>query len=296
MDNRLKFNKRYYLCSHCKKVFHTHEDLLFVEDNVPRGFCTESCIEQYFRPQVKLYEAIESELREKLSIKDESTLKNLGSPHYLEKLLKNPKEVWAIENDFNEKIYSLISSFKDKAGKSFYMAGLCLFYQEKPSFIFLVTATSYMPFLNEFRIGEKVRMNESDSLLKVPDYLKDSEILSLVEHKKSFLLSELLKTRSNRDIPIYDFPGYEQFMKNTVEGPDEVYAFKDDLGDKFITYIKSYQEENNIFYYFVICLAVLSGSKSSKEQIVPVMFFPSKDGKIYQMFTKGNLILGNLKS
>jgi len=296
MDKRLRFNKKYYLCSSCKRVFHTHEDLLFVEDNVARGFCTETCIEQFFRPQVKLYEAIEVELREKLSIKDEITLKFLESPQYLEKLLKGPKEIWAIENDFNEKIYSLIAPFKDKSGKTFYLACLCLFYQGKPSFIFLVTATSYLPFLEEFRIGERVNLRENESLLKAPEYLKDSEVANLVEHKKSFLLSELLRTRSTRDIPIFDFPNYEQFMKNTVEGPDEVYAFKDDLGDKFITYIKSYQEEKNIFYYFVICLTVLSGAKSNKEQIVPVIFFPSKDGKIYQMFTKGNLIMGSLKS
>ncbi len=293
MELRFKFNKKYYLCSFCKRVFHSHQDLLFVEDNLPRGFCTEACIEQYFRPMVKLYETIEGELREKLSIKNESTLNVLKSPQYLEKLLKQPKEVWVLENDFNEKIYSIISPYQDNSGKTFYLMALCLYYQGKPAFIFLVTATSYIPFLEEFRIGTKVSGTQNNSLLKVSDYLKDSDLLNVVEHKKSFLLSEVLKTRSSRDIPLFDFPNYEQFMKNTVEGPDEVYAFKDDLGDKFVTYIKSFNEEKNIFYYFVICLAV---SQSAKEQIVPVLFFPSKDGKIYQMFSKGNQIFGNLKS
>jgi hypothetical protein len=296
MDTRFRFNKKYYLCSFCKRVFHSHQDLLFVEDNVARGFCTEACIEQFFRPMVKLYETIEGESREKLSIKEEISKKFLESPQYLEKLLKDPKEIWMLENDFNEKIYSLISPFLETSGKSFYLVALCLFYQGKPSFIFLVTATSYLPFLEEFKIGTKVTLNQSNSLLKVPDYLKDSEILNIVEHKKSFLLSELLKSRSSRDIPIFDFPNYEQFLKNTVEGPDEVYAFKDDLGDKFIAYIKSYHEEKNIFYYFVICLEINGAEKSSKEQMVPVLFFPSKDGKIYKMFSKGNQIFGNLKS
>jgi hypothetical protein len=43
-------------------------------------------------------------------------------------------------------------------------------------------------------------------------------------------------------------------------------------------------------------LAIQSKEKVVKEQMVPVLFFPSKDGKIYSMFSKGNQIFGNLKS
>ena len=38
----------------------------------------------------------------------------------------------------------------------FYLASLCLVFENKPSFIFLVTATKDVALLNEFRIGKEL--------------------------------------------------------------------------------------------------------------------------------------------
>ena len=48
--NNLSFLKEAFFCSQCKKVVHELEQLLFVENDSPIGFCAESCIEKFYEP------------------------------------------------------------------------------------------------------------------------------------------------------------------------------------------------------------------------------------------------------
>lgn len=285
------YNKGYYFCNKCGKIFEEADNVLFVEDDTPRGFCSESCIESFFRPMVRLYEKIEEELRAKHELQGESSLKYLEYPSYLEKMLKEPEEVWVIENDLKEKYYSLISTFKTKDGKEFYFISLCLFYQGRPSFLFLVTVTESDKFVSEFRIGKQV--NDLKTVLPKNKESKDAELVSVLERKKSFLLAELLKLRDNDDIAIFEFSEFESYINPTIEGPDEVYSFRDETGDKIHTYIKSFQNDQGTFYYFVLCLKV--GKKEGKG-LAPIISFPSRNGEIYKKFSQGNLVSGNLKN
>ena len=185
------FNQDYYYCNKCGKIFDTSEEILFVEDDSQRGFCSEACIESFFRPMVRLFEKIEEDRRNKYDIVEEKSLKYLEFPNFLEELLKTPDEIWCLENNLSEKYYFIISSFKDKKGKDFYLVSICLFFENRPSFLFLVTATSSEKLIAEFRAG--VRINEKLPKLPTSKDSKDSEILAVVERKKTFLLTELLK-------------------------------------------------------------------------------------------------------
>jgi len=291
MEKFVSFNKEYFYCNKCGKIFDQSENILFVEDDSPRGFCSESCIESFFRPMVRLFEKIEEKQRTFYSLKEEESLKYLEFPNYLEQLLKNPEEVWVLENSFNEKYYSIISTFKDKKGKDFYLASLCLFYQNRPSFLFLVTATASEKLIGEFRIGKKI--NE-----KLPSYSeenddKEQELFNTLERKKTFLLTELLKIRQNSDISFYEFGEFESFADPTISDPDEVYSFVDEWGDKIRTFIKSFSNDQGAFYYYVLCLKL---NQKSEKGLIPIFSFPSRDGKIYRKFTQGSRLSGNLKS
>jgi len=59
-----------YFCNQCKKIITALEDLLFVEDGVSRGFCSEKCIEQFFMPIVQYFEKMEKNLRSLLRVDD----------------------------------------------------------------------------------------------------------------------------------------------------------------------------------------------------------------------------------
>lgn len=291
MSKLSTFRKDYYFCNKCGKIFEQSENVLFVEDDSPRGFCGESCIEDFFRPMVRVYEKIEEALREKYSLIDEKSLQYLEFPTYLEKLLKKPDEVWENKNNFGEKYYYIISTFKDQKGKEFYLASICLFYQNRPSFLFLVTATSSEKFIAEFRVGTRLNVNlPMNADLNDP---KETEILNTIERKKTFLLAELLKLRENTDISFYEFSEFESFIDPTIDEPDEVYSFVDDGGDKIQTFIKSFKGEQGAFYYFVTCLKL---NRKSGKGFVPIFSFPSRDGNIYRKFSRGNLVSGNLKS
>jgi hypothetical protein len=285
------FNKDYYYCNKCGKIFENSENILFVEDNSPRGYCSEACIETFFRPMVRLFEKIEEELRIKYNLVEEESLKYLEFPNYLEQLLKKPDEIWLMENNLQEKYYFIISSFKDKNGEDFFLASICLFFENRPSFLFLVTATNSEKLISEFRVG--VRVNENMPMIAPPKDSKELEMQALLERKKSFLLAELLKLRVNEDISFYEFGEFESYIDPTISGPDEVYSFIDEGGDKIRTFIKSFHSDQGAFYYFVLCL---KSNKKFEKGLIPIFSFPSRDGKIYQKFSRGSLVSGNLKS
>ena len=291
MKNFTTFNKDYYYCNKCGKIFENSENILFVEDDSPRGYCSEACIESFFRPMVRLFEKIEESLRLKYDLVDEESLKYLELPNFLEKLLKRPDEIWIQENNLQEKYYFIISSFKDQNGKDFYLTSICLFFENRPSFLFLVTATSSEKLISEFRAG--IKINENLPRPNASKSSKESELMAIVERKKTFLLTELLKQRDNEDISFYEFSEFESYIDPTISEPDEVYSFIDEGGDKIRTYIKSFHSDQGAFYYYVLCMKNI---KKSDKGLIPIFSFPSRDGKIYRKFTQGSLVSGNLKS
>jgi hypothetical protein len=162
----------------------------------------------------------------------------------------------------------------------------------------LVSATKNVDFLNEFKIGKELD-NLEDFLLASSSSGQEMglapEVSEAIESKKSSFLASLLKERSIKDIPYEDFYDYDKFMVTTLEGPDEVYTEKDGEGDDLFTYIKAHEKDGISFYYFVICLSIES-SREEEDTILPILGFPSLDGKTYKNFRKGRLVSGNLKS
>ena len=49
-------------------------------------------------------------------------------------------------------------------------------------------------------------------------------------------------------------------------------------------------------YYFVICLNIGPSIEAQEDTILPILGFPSLDGRTYNSYRKGRLISGNLKS
>ena len=296
----LKLKENFYFCNNCKKIVDDPENLYFVESVIPRGFCSEICIKEFYGPIVDYYEKCEDDLRKKYKCETENLSDFISDPSFLEKLFAEPDEIWRNQNSLGEEVFSFISKFDGEVDGVFYLASLCLVFENKPSFIFLVTATKEVTLLNEFRIGKELENLEeflkNDGGESNPEGQISSEVFETIESKKSAFLASLLEQRSSKDIPYEDFYCYDRFMEDTLEVPDEVYTERDRDGDDLFTYIKAHEKDGKSFYYFVICMNIGPSMEEAGDTILPILGFPSQDGETYNSYRKGRLISGNLKS
>lgn len=296
----MNLGEPFYHCTHCKKVDYSLSKVLFVESKGNKGFCSETCIEDYYSPLVKHLEGLEKKRRNDLGKEWEECLLYLSDVQALEETINNPGEVWALENDLGEKIYSFISRQVDKKGQNYWIMAICLVYKNRPSFVFINSATKDESLLNEFRIGEKVE--DVELFLKKSkengkeELIIDPVISKEIELKKGIILAKMIEERSPADIPIEEFHNFDKYYKATLEKPDEVYLLKDEERDSLYTYIKAFQNQSTSFYYYVVCLDVNPGFDSSMESVFPVISFPSTDGEIYGNYRRGTLVSGNLKN
>lgn len=285
-----------YYCSECKKIINKVEDLYFVEDGTPRGFCSEVCIEKFYAPVVKHFEQKINKVKAELGIV-ESNLpeeeKLHEEPHLVDQLLKNPDEIWRVENQLKEEYFIYI---KENPEIKSWLVAVCFIFNFRPSFILALESSKNVDFIKKFEEGVKVKdltpyiQSESENFM-------EQEVLEEIEQKKSSLLAELLEKRLETDIPFETFPLYEEYFDITLHDPDEMYSREDNEGDEIVTCIKAHEKDGVSFYYFVICLHVGDRMDSvDANAIFPVLGFPSLDGEIYRSFQQGKRISGQLKN
>ena len=294
----MKLIKGIYYCSNCKAIFKSHNDLLFVEDGSSRGFCSEKCIESYYAPLVEYYQGIELAIRKEYGVEKEDCDQFVNNAHYLEMALQHPNEVWRLQNELKEEVFAFIANVDDEQGRPFYIVILCLVFDQRPSFIFSVVTTRNLDVVKEYQVGV---MEEDISKFRRPSAAVstelDREVLALLENKKSVLLATLLEERSKHDIAYEQFYLYDEFYPKTLEAPDEIYEMLDEVGDKLYIYIKAHERQGISFYYFVICMHMSSNWQQSSEMLLPILSFPSIDGKLYKLYRqKGELLAGAIKN
>lgn len=260
-----------YCCTECKKIIQTLPELLFVEENSNKGFCSEECIEFYYSPMLKYYEINLYQLRSKLDLLSESFSFELSDHDLIEEVIRAPSEIWRTENELHEEIFSYIRHFNQAS-----VVILCTVLSNDPSFIFLSTITNSEKLLAEFRQGERI--------VKITESLTD-EIIQDLESKKSHFIADLLSKRLDNDIPFENFPSYEYCLTHTLESPDEVFEFKDREGDFLQTYIKSFNRNNKNFFYIIITFNNMT-----------ILAFPTEDMNLYGEFRVGKQISSNLKN
>ena len=290
-----------YFCNQCKKLIDKATDLYFVEDKIPRGFCSETCIEKYFNHMSEHYESYLKELREKLNLVEEDCISLLGNAKYFEKVIRAPNEIFLLENDLKEKLYVFIAEFEESEESTTYMVMYCLVYDFRPSYILMNTVTKSIDLFNCLKIGKKI-----DDISKFLEKSKenpteivqlDDEVITILENKKSNMLARMLTERSSSDIEIEEFHEFENFYKKTLNSPDEIYEYSDEEGDNIFTYIKAHEKEKMAFFYVIICVRCTTMENTKKvEKLFPVMSFPTKDSALYSRYKHGRKISGSLKN
>lgn len=290
--------KPIYYCSECKKLLESSDELLFVEDNSTKGFCSEKCIESYYEFLGVHYVSMDSSLRSDLGLKNEDSLDYVGVPRLMEKALQSPQEIWSLTNDLGETIYSFIYREELDDGRELYYILMCLVYNKRPAYIIHSTASFSEALVLGYRIGSTVEKitdftpgeNEVGAALQI-----GQETMDHLEQKKSSLLATLMEQRKESDIPFETFTLYSDYYTSTLEAPDEIYKTKDDDDDDAYVYIKAHDRDGISFFFFVIC-TVAYNEITKKSALFPVLSFPTIDSALHSYYRRGEKLSGGLSN
>lgn len=166
-----------YYCNQCKNVSSHVKEVLFVEQNRFRSFCSEECISNFFAPLVDFYRQEENRLRKEKNFTEEFPFTNRDFEKIIEYSLRNPQEIWVTSDDLSEEICYLITKLNplplidrhqhksvseienNKQNLSdppsdIYCIIIGLLFENTPSFILSEIITRYEPLVDFYRKGK----------------------------------------------------------------------------------------------------------------------------------------------
>jgi hypothetical protein len=288
--------KKLYFCESCRTEVKDASTLQFVEENSDRGFCSEKCILDFYRPYMAAFEEEEDQLREQYNFQHEDQYLSITSNQdFLNKALSTPDEVWCFENELEQKFFTHVTEVQENDLKLFYII-ICSYVDDSPSFVFYRIATQYEEIANFYRREAEVEINSLESLSYhdgQADLDIDPEVIEALELKKSSMLAQMLASRKASDIDFEEFASYDEYMDSTLESPDDVYEYEDDEGDTINTFIKTFFTNKISFFYIVVTQQYTIKNDLS---ILPIIGFPTIDKDIYQEFAKGKKLNETLKN
>lgn len=213
------------------------EQILFVEKELGRCFCTEGCIVEYFQPTIDAMVEEWQKLRAKRD--DFSDEQNAGMKHYQGLTLEDPDEVWVQSNTENgEKLFTFISQFNNKSEKFHYIV-VCFTIEGVPSFVFLSFATRDENLIEHYRRGKELKI-EHRSSGQNPEEIKH-KVIELAERREKQVKDPLAEdqdmsanlmafyhqVRDQSDIPEAEHHRFKDFIDHCLEDPDEIWKFTD---------------------------------------------------------------------
>lgn len=278
-----------YHCHNCKKIMSEVTELLFVEENSSRSFCSEECIDQYFSPMAKYYQEILYKLRDDLGIDEDHLSVHCDNVQLLNETCSRPNEMWHLENKIGDEVFVLINECD-----GFHHIVLCTLFNRAVSYIFLQTATSNPFILEQFRIGESIEDIDSffsaDEMSELEEMGINDDVLVELERKKSTYLAELMVDQLPSDIQMENFHLYEPFFEQCLEDPDEIYQFKDQEGDEVYSHIKACENNGQSFFYIIVFMTF---SENEIVQALPIISVPTLDGSIVEKYRQGTRLMGS---
>jgi hypothetical protein len=296
-------------CHHCaKNLSGEDERALFVEEEVGRIFCSESCIAAFFTPEI---ERLEKEFFRRLTPSDLSSEERESLAHLRWITLQEPDEVWREKTLSGDYRYTLISEFKP-GSKKIWSICICLFLRGEPSFLYLAFPTKNSAMANYYRRGERVewvRPAQADASGEAADgenaesgegrnpssQSKEEKLDCLADSwtEDETVLAQLNKGRSKDDIPPSEYGLYQACLEETLETPEEVWSHESQGDDpvKLYHFIKHYPDEKPGMWFVIV-----ARETEDEEQIEIIDAFPTRDSQLVAHYRKGEQEVGQLES
>lgn len=283
-------------CYHCNQSLKgENERALFVEEEVGRVFCSESCIAAYFTPEI---ERLEKEFFRRLSSSDLSGDERENLAHLRWITLQEPDEVWREKTLSGDYRYTLISEFKPGA-KKIWSICICLFLRGEPSFLYLAFPTRNTAMVNHYRRGERVEWAPPQAGQSVETEAgaagveEKSDRLADAWTEDETVLAQLNKGRSPDDIPPQDYALYQSCLEETLETPDEVWSHASPGDDPIGLYhfIRHYPDQKPGIWFVIVAREI----EGDEEQIEIIDAFPTKDPNLVEHYRQGEQELGQVE-
>ena len=265
-------------CQSCRKALNSEEKIVYVEESSTRFFCSEKCIRAYYDPMAEHYRSQMMEIRDPHDI-SEADFSEYES--YAPLCLSNPDEEWVDTTEFGETITYFLANFTNEGGKFTYIVA-CFCLESEPTYILLSFPTRDKKLVEEFRKGDRVERKEEDEEISEP---KVSPVLAedFLAKQGNAIEEEMLRHRSESDIPQSEFEEYGHLVDQTIESPDEVWELQDEGENPLLTLIS---EQGDSLHYVVICAIDASQGQESWRVIYS---FPSLDPALVQRYRRGVL-------
>lgn len=282
-------------CNQCDNLIPARDKAYFVEEDVGRLFCSETCIVAAFRPEIEKLERLYG----RYVSGTELTADQREQLSYLRwKCLEEPTEVYCEQTVARDKHFTLIREEKFE-GKKVWGVSVCLMLRGEPSFLFIAFVTGDQALVNAFRRGEKMEIQlkekkeNSDSAgdWQTKDEGGDGETASdgdrLAESwtMDDAVRASIVKARKKNDIPEEDFAFYQKCIEETLQTPSELWSYaagQQKKSKKAYHFIRRY-EHDDPFWYIVI-----ARDADDPSQIELIDAFPTRDAGLVTRVRHGS--------
>lgn len=282
-------------CCECNKEIAAKDQALFVEEEVGRFFCEESCIVSHFTTEI---EKLEREYGRHVSPTDLSSEERERYAHLRWTTLEEPEEVWMEKMATGDRRYTLISQFKPE-DKTVWGVGVCLMLRGEPSFLFIAFVTGDRQLVDVFRKGEQMKVEyknpkQSDTRMDNQPIVIEKEVpggqdgLAEPWTESDSVRVSIVSSRKPEDIPVEDFAFYQKCLEETLQEPTELWSYTSKSSKRVYHFIREYEHDVNYWY------VVMARDTADETQIEIIDAFPTKDKNLVAMCRHGKKeVLGN---
>ncbi len=278
-------------CQNCAKALRETDRILFVEEEIGRIFCSETCIAAFFTPEI---ERLEKEYYRRLSSTDLSGPERENLAHLRWITLQEPDEIWQEKTPTGDYRFTLISEFQP-GNKRIWCVCICLFLRNEPSFLYLAFPTRNAAMLHHYRKGDQVQLKQQNPTL--PSHsLSSSDGLADHWTEDETFRAQLRQERSHNDIPVDEYEQYQSCVEETLENPDEVWSLvlehkKGQNSLRLYHFIRSYPNKKPCVWYIIVAREI-----DDEEQIEILDTFPTRDASLVDHYRKGQQEVGALET
>jgi hypothetical protein len=273
------------LCHSCRKVMGAEDQIVFVEEDAGRYFCSEKCIRDFYDPLGDEYKKLHMAERDPHDIPETDFIKYES---YAPLCLSNPDELWRDVSENGEVVNIFIGNFTDQGGAFYFVvAGYCM--DQEPTYILLAFPTRDRRLVDKYRVGTKVEISEESQTMsgggepEMETVTKDA----VLERQARAIEEEMMRHRAKDDIPVTEFEEHAHHLEHTLENPSEIWELEDGKSHVTLTMISQPEED---FYYVVICQQ--EDPLGGQEAWRVLYAFPTKDEKLVQRYRRGQLQAG----
>ncbi len=278
------------VCRSCSKDLRNKEKALFVEEEVGRIFCSETCITDFFTPEI---DRLEREYFRWATEDDLSNRERAKYAHLRWLTLQEPDEVWREKTLAGDSRFSFISEFQP-GSKRIWSVCICLCLRGEPSFLYLAFTTQNPALANRYRRGERIEWAQAKNSAG------ETEIVSQPENPKGLidgladewtedetLRAKLTQERRPDDIPFSEFSQYQSCFEETLDTPDELWSQTATEDIHVYHFIKHYAAEPDMWY------VIIAKETENEEEIEIVDAFPTRDSDLVDRYRTGEMEIGS---